>query len=167
MGRRSAFGDADDGFAGEPAVVAGGAGLVRLEDVDEVVGDAGALGERGLCGADLHAAIDGDGVATDDLAGEALGEGEGERGLAAGGGAGDDDECGVQVAYQSRHQPRVKTLCTPARRMPKTIAARASRSSPRTWRRRSVASACFLLSGCPDGFEVESIGEAHCWGCRL
>ena len=57
-----------------------------------MVRDAGALGERGLGGADLHAAVDGDGVAADDLAGEALGESEGEGGLAAGGGAGEDDE---------------------------------------------------------------------------
>ena len=82
-----ALGDSGDGFAGEAGVVAGGAGLVGGEDIDEVVGDAGAFGESGLGGADLHAAVDGDGVAGDDLAGEAFGESEGKGGLAAGGGA--------------------------------------------------------------------------------
>ncbi len=59
-GQASALRDAGDGFAGEAAVVSGGAGLVWGEDVDEVVGDAFALGECGLGGADLHAAVDGD-----------------------------------------------------------------------------------------------------------
>ncbi len=49
--------------------------------------DAGALFGRGFGGAEVHAAIDGDGIAADDLAAEALGEGEGERGFAAAGGA--------------------------------------------------------------------------------
>ena len=57
-----------DGLAREAAVVSGGAGSVWRKNVDEVMGDAGALGQRGLGGADLHAAIDGDRIATDDLA---------------------------------------------------------------------------------------------------
>jgi hypothetical protein len=134
-----ALGNSTDGFAGEAAIVSGGAWSVGRKDVDEVVGDAGALGKSGLGGADLHAAIDGDRVAGDYLAGELLGEGKGEGCLAAGGGAGDDEErrerlCAV---YQSRHQPVVKTRCTPARRIAKTIAARVRRSRPRSWRRRT------------------------------
>ena len=92
MGRRSAGGDAADGFAGEAAVVAGGEGLVGRGDVEQVVRDAGALVGRGLGGADLQAAVDGDGIAGDDLAGELLGKVEGEGGFAAGRGAGEDDE---------------------------------------------------------------------------
>ena len=45
----------------------------------------------GLGGAEIHAAVDGYGVATDDLAVEAFPEGEGERGFAAAGGAEDQD----------------------------------------------------------------------------
>jgi len=106
--------DSGDSFAGEAAVVAGGAGFVGGEDVDEVVRDAGALGQSGFSGADLHAAVDGDRVAGDDFAGEALGQGEGEGGFAAGSRAAEDDERRV-ATYQRRHQPRVKTLWMPAR----------------------------------------------------
>ena len=91
-GQVAAFGDAGEGFAGQAAVVAGGAGLVGPGDVDQVVRDEGALFVRGLGGADLHLAIDGDGVAADDLAVELFGETQGERGLAAGGGADEHDE---------------------------------------------------------------------------
>jgi hypothetical protein len=55
------------------------------------VRDLAAFGWGGLGGTDLHLAIDGDGVAADDLAGEAFGEMERERSLAAGGGAEEDD----------------------------------------------------------------------------
>ena len=91
-GQVAAFSDAGEGFAGLAAVVAGGAGLVGPGDVDHVVLDEGSLVARGLGGADLHLAIDGDRVATDDLAVELFGEAKGEGGLAAGGGAGEDDE---------------------------------------------------------------------------
>ena len=67
--------DLAEGLTGAAGVVAGGAGFVRRVEVDAVVRDTCALGEGGLGGADLHAAIDGDGVAGDDFAGESLGEG--------------------------------------------------------------------------------------------
>ena len=72
---------------------------------------------RGLGGADLHLAVDGDRVAADDLAVELLGEVDRERGLAAGGGADEDDEWLIRwsVLHHRRHQPGVKTLCRPAR----------------------------------------------------
>lgn len=73
-GQASAFGDSGDRFAGEAAVLASGAGLVGSEDVDQVVRHAGALGERGFSGADLHSSIDSDRVAGDDFAGKPLGE---------------------------------------------------------------------------------------------
>ncbi len=91
-GQVAAFGDAGEGFAGLTAVVACGAGFVGPGDVDHVVLDEGALFAGGLCGADLHLAVDGDGVAADDLAVELFGEAESEGGLAAGGGADEDDE---------------------------------------------------------------------------
>jgi hypothetical protein len=156
-GEVAAFGDAGEGFACLSAVVAGGAGLVGPGDVDHVVLDEGALVVGGLGGADLHLAVDGYGVAADDLAVEGLGEVNGEGGFAAGGGAGEDDE-GVRGGfrllgigwvvvwgvYHRRHQPGRKTLWKPmwAMRMSRTMRAR--RRSPRTWRRRSicVASIC-------------------------
>ena len=132
--------------AGITGVVAGGVGLVGVGDVDEVVRREGSFGRGGLGGTEVEAAVDGDRVATDDFAGEALGEGEGKGGFAAGGGAGEDDERrelpGFGEVYQSRHQPAVKTRCTPARRMAKTMAARARRSRPRSWL------AAFELFGC-------------------
>ena len=91
-GQVAAFGNSGEGFAGLAAVVSGGAGLVGPGDVDHVVLDEGALFVRGLGGADLHLAIDGDGVAADDLTVELFGEAESEGGLAAGGGADEDDE---------------------------------------------------------------------------
>jgi hypothetical protein len=82
-----AVGNFAQGCAGLPAVVAGGEGLVGVGDVDEVMRDAGALFGCGFGGAEVHAAIDGDGIATDDFSVEALGERAGERSFAAPGGA--------------------------------------------------------------------------------
>ena len=67
------MGDLAEGCAGLAGVVAGGEGMVGGGDVDEVVRNEGALFERGLGGAEVHAAIDGYGVATDDFAVELLG----------------------------------------------------------------------------------------------
>ena len=75
------------GNACEAAVIAGGKRLVGIGDVDEVMRDAGSLFGRGFGSAEIHAAIDGDGIAVDNFSAEALGEGEGERGFAAAGGA--------------------------------------------------------------------------------
>jgi len=55
----SAFGDTGERFAGLAAVVTCGAGLIRPRDVDHVVWDEGTLFLRGLGGADLHLAVDG------------------------------------------------------------------------------------------------------------
>ena len=59
------------------------------QDVEEVVGDAAPLGGGGLRRTDVHAAVDRHRVGVDDLAPEALGQVEGEAGLA--GGRGPDD----------------------------------------------------------------------------
>ncbi len=59
-GQAAALGDAGEGFASQTAVVAGGAGLVGPRDVDHVVLNEGAFFMRGLGGADLHLAVDGD-----------------------------------------------------------------------------------------------------------
>ena len=103
----AALDDAAEGLAGEPAVVSCGAGFVRRDDVDEVVRDHRALFARGLGGAYLHLAVDGDRVATDDLAVEFLRKMQCERGLAAGGWACDYDERSVR--HHSRHHPGPKT----------------------------------------------------------
>ena len=63
------------GGAGVTGVVAGGAGLVGIVEVDEMVGNFGALDGRGLGGADLHVAIDADGVAGEDFCVEVAGQG--------------------------------------------------------------------------------------------
>ena len=60
-----------------------------------MVRDAGAVGGGGFGGADVEAAIDGDGVAGEDFGVEAFGEVEGEGGFSAGGGADDDEEGGL------------------------------------------------------------------------
>ena len=91
-GEAASFGDAGEGFAGLAAVVAGGAGFVGPRDIDHVVLDESAFFAGGLGGADLHLAVDGYGVAADDLAVELLGETNGERGFSAGGGADKNDE---------------------------------------------------------------------------
>ena len=61
-------GDAGEGFAGETAPIAGGKGLIGVDDVEPVMRDEGALVGGGLGGANLEVAVDGDGVAADDLA---------------------------------------------------------------------------------------------------
>ena len=52
--------------------------LGRFEKVDEVMGSCGALGGRGLGGADGHAAVHLAGVRIDNFGSEALGKGDGE-----------------------------------------------------------------------------------------
>ena len=74
----SAAGDAGEGLAREPAPVSGGEGLVGVDDIKQVVRNQGALVRRRLGGADLHLAIDGYGIAADDLAGELLRQTNGE-----------------------------------------------------------------------------------------
>jgi hypothetical protein len=95
-GQVAASGNSSEGFAGLSAVVSGSAGLIGRSDVDHVVLDEGSLFVRGLGGANLHLAVDGYGVAADDLAVERFGEANGEGGLAAGGRADEDDERSVR-----------------------------------------------------------------------
>src|ERR1700687_742258 len=91
-GKAAAGSDLGGGGTRPAGVIAGGEPGVGGGDVDEVVGDAGAILARGLGGADLEFAVDGNRVATDDFAAELQGERQGEGGLAAGGGPGDDQQ---------------------------------------------------------------------------
>lgn len=110
-GEMAALGDFLQGGAGLAGVVAGGEGVIGCGDVDEVVGNLGALGEGGFGGAEVHAEVDGYGVATDDFALEFAGEGEGEGGFAAAGGPEDQDgQWVVRIFnYHRRHQPGGKS----------------------------------------------------------
>ena len=78
-GELVAIADLGERGAGEAGVVAGGGGLVRVEQVEAVVGDAGAVGGRGFGGADVHAAIDRNRVAGEDFAVKPLGEVQRQR----------------------------------------------------------------------------------------
>ena len=102
-GESSAAGDFAQGCASLSAVVAGGERLIGVGDIDEVVRDVGAFFGCGFGGAEIHTAIDGDGIATDDFAVEALGEGEGEGGFAAAGGA--KEENGQSMVLISQSSP--------------------------------------------------------------
>ena len=62
-GELAARGDVVEGGAGAAAVFAGGEGLIGVDYVDEVMGDAGAFLWRRLRRSQVHAAIDGNGVA--------------------------------------------------------------------------------------------------------
>ena len=63
-----------------------------VPQVEQVVRHAAPLGEVGLGGADVHAAVELHGIGVDHLTAEPLGEGDGERGLPGGGGADDGDD---------------------------------------------------------------------------
>lgn len=84
-------GDRDASLAGE---LARRPPLARVEDVDQMVRDALALGETGLRGADVEASIRLERVGVDDLAVEGFGERHPERALAGRGRAQDDQEGG-------------------------------------------------------------------------
>jgi hypothetical protein len=155
-GEAASFGDGGEIFARLTAVVAGSAGFVRPRDVDHMVLDQSSLFAGGLGGADLHLAVDGYGVATDDLAVELLGEANGERGFAARSRADEDDERVGVRCHHRRHQPGVKMLCRPARRRLKRRTAKASTKRPRTWRRRSIRRG--VVGGWDISFESASAG---------
>jgi hypothetical protein len=120
-------------LASEAGVVAGGAGFGGGKDIDEVVGDLGSLGGRGLGGADFAIAVDSDGVATDDFAMEVPCEIEGEGGFTAGGGAEEQYQQGMigGETHPMRHQPGAKRACLSARRKARSRSRRASRIRPR------------------------------------
>jgi hypothetical protein len=67
-----------------------------------MVRDALAFGEGGLGGANLHEAIDGDGIAADDFAVELLGEAQGQGSFSAGGRAGHHEQR-ILVLSAARH----------------------------------------------------------------
>jgi len=90
-----------EGEEGVAAVVAGGENFVGLDEVDEVVRDVFLVARyicharacrRDLRGADVEMAIDLRRIADENFAVETLGEFDGERGFAGGGGAEDDHE---------------------------------------------------------------------------
>ncbi len=91
-GQGVAFGELGENGAGVAGVVAGGAGLGGVVKVEQVVRDEEALRGRRLGGADLHVAVDGDGVAGEDFALEMPRESKRESGFAGGGGAEEGDE---------------------------------------------------------------------------
>jgi hypothetical protein len=84
-GEMLAGGDFCESLTSEAAVIACGTEVVGGQNINEVVRSEGAFGEGGLGGAEFHAAIDGDGIAIDDFAVEALREREGESSLATAG----------------------------------------------------------------------------------
>ena len=63
-------GNVVDCGARQLGIVPGSEGLGRFSYIEQVVRNAGALRRRWLGGADVEASVDGDGVATDDLAAE-------------------------------------------------------------------------------------------------
>jgi hypothetical protein len=81
-------------------IACGAVRLGEVEEVDEVVRDAGAFVCRGGGGADGHAAIDLSGVGREDGAAEVFGQPQTERRLAHAGGAEQDEEGGERRRCQ-------------------------------------------------------------------
>ena len=67
-GKMSALRDFFQSGAGLAGVFAGGERARRIDDIDQMMRDAGAIFARGFGGADFEVAIDSNRVATDDLA---------------------------------------------------------------------------------------------------
>jgi len=63
-----------DGYPRQACVFAGGAELVRIENIDQVMGNAASLGHGQFGGADVKVAIHLQGVAVDDLSIEFFGD---------------------------------------------------------------------------------------------
>ena len=84
---RDAVSGADivDGRPGETSIEADAGMLVGVEDVDEVMGDEGALPGGRFGGGNIHTAVDSHGVKGYDLSMEMLREGDGDGGFADGG----------------------------------------------------------------------------------
>ena len=90
----------------------------RIGDVDQMVRDAAALGQRHLVGADVESAIDGGRIAADDFPAEPLRERDAERALAGGGRAEDRDERGrVREPRRASRRERAQSE-RPARARP-------------------------------------------------
>jgi len=144
-GEAAAGDDFRESGTGGTAVCAGGEGLIGVADVDEVVGQAGLLGWSGLGGAEVHAAVDGYRVATDDFAVESLTEGEGEGGFAAAGGPEQEDNervrCGGGQRLRrshGRHHPGGKIQRGLVWQSHQARMAAAMRSRPKSWLRRKM-----------------------------
>jgi hypothetical protein len=71
------------------AIVGDARGFRGVEDIDQMMRNPGALGHRGLCGADVQAAVQRHRVEGDHLRTEALGERDADGCFAGGGGAGE------------------------------------------------------------------------------
>src|SRR6185437_3266245 len=96
--------DSRDGLASKTRIVSRCAWLVRRKDVQQMMRHERAFFARRFRGADLHAAVDRDRVAGDNLSRKAGREREGERGLAAGRGAGDNKQW--RIVLHGPHQYR-------------------------------------------------------------
>jgi hypothetical protein len=100
-----ALGERGQNLAGVAGIVASGRRLGGVVEVEQVVWDEETLFGRGFGGADLHVAVDGDGVAGEDLGGlaecaEMLGECKRECGFAGGGGAEEGDKRAHRSLFQ-------------------------------------------------------------------
>ena len=138
-GQAAASGNGFESSTGLAAVVARGEGLVGVGHVDQVMGQARPFFIGGLRRAEVHPAIDGDRVATDDLACEPLPQREGERRLAAPGGTEEQDGQGIGVqgsCAHSRHQPGGKIHAGLVWNSAQTKMAAATSTMPRIWFRR-------------------------------
>ena len=77
--------DAFDGREGITDESRGGVLLDRVHDIDQMVGNAALLAGGYLVGADVEAAVDGGGIATDDFAAALESQRDPERAFARGG----------------------------------------------------------------------------------
>ena len=109
-----------------PSLVLGDVGILgHVESVQEVMAYARPVGRGGLGGADVHPAIELEGVGVDDLGPEPLGQLEGDLALARGGRAhdGDDRRPGLRHWTDQRRtgtvgMPRAHACAVPRPRPP-------------------------------------------------
>lgn len=81
--------------------------LIRIDEIEQVMGDLELFGEAGFCGADIHVAVDGHGIEGEDFGVELLSEEQRNGGLAGGGGAGEEAAVGKQV-FREGHMRSVR-----------------------------------------------------------
>lgn len=88
--------------AGQPLVLGDAGGLRDVPDVQQVVRDGSAFGERQLRGADVHAPVELHGVGIDHLAVELLSKEYPQIGFSGRSGAddGDDPRCGSRASHR-------------------------------------------------------------------
>ncbi len=87
-----ARGDFVENRAAKPGEIAGCKQIDRVRDIDQVMGDSAAVGERQFGAPDIKKSEDLDGIAVHDLAPEALRQTERKLGLSRAGGTGDGDQ---------------------------------------------------------------------------